>query len=399
MMSERKRNVKLTKRFVDSLKAQTKEQRFWDADVKGFGLRIWPSGKKVFIVRYRLPHQGSKHPPTTYTIGEYGVKTVEEARQDAKDIVSQAGKGLDAAQSRKKLKAEWTIKELGEEYFEKYVKIYNKPSVQKQIRRALDRKIYPRFGRRLVGHVTRRDVKEFIADMVATPTEANNTFAYFRKMFSYAVDAEIRPDNPCFRVKKHKTEHRKRIFEEVETEKILQALSKAEKEKRFYDSSTALIRFLFSTGFRIGEAVNLKWGEVYSDTMQVIMEDTKTGRSHRPISEHARQILLEQKGDNAEQDEDFVFVVPGTKKALSYSYLRIVWNYVRAETKIKKINIHDIRRTFLTIAGTISGNAFAVRDIGGHKDIATTSGYVQQNLKARQELMNNTAKAMLAKTA
>ena len=70
---------KLTKRTVDSLKSEAREYTVWDTALPGFGCRVWPSGKRTFILKYRVAggRSGTVRKPT---IGRLGAITVEEAR-------------------------------------------------------------------------------------------------------------------------------------------------------------------------------------------------------------------------------------------------------------------------------------------------------------------------------
>ena len=51
-MAERQYRT-LTKRTVDRLSVNGKDAIFWDSDLPGFGVRVYPSGKKVFVVQTR----------------------------------------------------------------------------------------------------------------------------------------------------------------------------------------------------------------------------------------------------------------------------------------------------------------------------------------------------------
>lgn len=69
--------VDLTKRAVDSARPAEHEWCLWDAQVKGFGLRVRPSGAKVYVVKYRHG-QGRDAPIGRYTIGRHGAPCTPE---------------------------------------------------------------------------------------------------------------------------------------------------------------------------------------------------------------------------------------------------------------------------------------------------------------------------------
>ena len=71
---------KLTKRLIDGTRPSDRDIFLWDTEVPGFGLRLWPSGKRIFILQYRTEHRHTRRP----VIGPYGVLTVEQARAIAR---------------------------------------------------------------------------------------------------------------------------------------------------------------------------------------------------------------------------------------------------------------------------------------------------------------------------
>src|SRR5437899_11765900 len=91
---------KITKRSVDAEQPGTKDRFVFDNEVKGFGLKITPAGKKVYILQYRMGGRGS--PTKRYTIGVHGVdKTPEQARVDAIRLRGQIRDHVDPASEKR----------------------------------------------------------------------------------------------------------------------------------------------------------------------------------------------------------------------------------------------------------------------------------------------------------
>src|SRR5215212_2554642 len=84
---------KLTKSTIDSLPSSTKDTIWWDTDLKGFGLKVTPTGRKVFLVQYRPA--GDRRNPRKYTIGEYGQVTPYQARVEAQRVLAERAAGRD----------------------------------------------------------------------------------------------------------------------------------------------------------------------------------------------------------------------------------------------------------------------------------------------------------------
>src|SRR3954452_24362625 len=84
---------KLTKSTIDPLPSSTKDIIWWDTDLKGFGLKVTPAGRKVFLVQYRPT--GDRRNPRTYTIGEFGPVTPHQARTEAQRVLAERPAGRD----------------------------------------------------------------------------------------------------------------------------------------------------------------------------------------------------------------------------------------------------------------------------------------------------------------
>ncbi|MGB5184749.1 MAG: Arm DNA-binding domain-containing protein, partial [Xanthobacteraceae bacterium] len=76
--------LRLTKFVIDDLAVLSKDTVYWDAGLPGFGVKVTPKGRKVFIVMYRLAGAGSRL--RKYTIGPYGRITLPMARAQAQKI-------------------------------------------------------------------------------------------------------------------------------------------------------------------------------------------------------------------------------------------------------------------------------------------------------------------------
>src|SRR5712691_11311896 len=97
--------IKMTKSNIDALPIGKSDVVYWDAGCPGFGVKITPKGRKVFIVRYRAGGAGSRL--RKYTIGPYGRVTLHQARAAALRIFAARTEGRDPAadkqQARRRL--------------------------------------------------------------------------------------------------------------------------------------------------------------------------------------------------------------------------------------------------------------------------------------------------------
>jgi len=76
--------IRVTKSAIDGLPARSKDTVYWDIGLPGFGVKVTPRGRKVFVVMYRLASAGSRL--RKYTIGPYGRVTLPMARAQAQKI-------------------------------------------------------------------------------------------------------------------------------------------------------------------------------------------------------------------------------------------------------------------------------------------------------------------------
>jgi len=108
--------TKLTKRYVESLTAPDAESILWDDELSGFGLRLYPSGRKVYVVQYKLHGRTRRK-----TLGKHGVVTADEARKDAKLVQADVARGADPSADRKARLRSPTIAELGQRFLKEHV--------------------------------------------------------------------------------------------------------------------------------------------------------------------------------------------------------------------------------------------------------------------------------------
>jgi hypothetical protein len=114
---------KLTKRIVDAAEVRTADYFIWDDDVPGFGLRVFPSGRKGYMVQFRAGRRSRR-----MSLGPSTVLTCEQARTRAIAIVSAARGGADPARERDAGRTAITVKELAERFDTEHIALRLKPS-------------------------------------------------------------------------------------------------------------------------------------------------------------------------------------------------------------------------------------------------------------------------------
>ena len=117
-------NQKLTKRFVESITPhETNELLLWDSELRGFGVRVFPTGRRTYFVQYRNQFGSTRRKK----IGVHGNITADQAREEAKKLLGDVAKGADPSKDAQKEKLKPTFQQLAAEYLEKYAKIKKAP--------------------------------------------------------------------------------------------------------------------------------------------------------------------------------------------------------------------------------------------------------------------------------
>ena len=116
-------HIKITKRMVDQIKADDADTFYWDADLPGFGVRVRGSGRKYYLVQYRVDGRVRR-----ITLGRHGAISTETARRRAMAAISEAKGGGDPAAARAERRKAVTMKQLGKRFLEEYVPNHCKPS-------------------------------------------------------------------------------------------------------------------------------------------------------------------------------------------------------------------------------------------------------------------------------
>ncbi|MEW6267311.1 MAG: site-specific integrase [Thermodesulfobacteriota bacterium] len=363
--------AKLTKRMIDTLKPAAQEVTLWDDQVKGFGLRLWPSGRKVFILMYRN-RQGRLR---KITLGEYGRLTVEEARRLARQTLADVAKGQDPAEDKQERRKALTVADLAERYIHEYAEPHKKPFSVFRDRQLIERFIVPALGRHKIAGVTRADVARLHHDVRNTPIQANRTLAVLSKMFSQAVLWGLRPDNvnPVKGITRFKENKRTRFLSGEELARVGQALQEAEKTE--HPSALLMLRLLLFTGARLSEIMTLKWNYVNLERGALDLPDSKTGAKIIPLSGPALEAL-----SNAPRLAGNPYVCPGLKEGLYFVDIHHVWERIRTRTGLSDVRIHDLRHSFASVAAAANMGLPLIGKLLGHTQAATTQRYAHLDL-------------------
>jgi integrase len=381
---------KITKRSVDALKLSPGRHTFlWDDELRGFGVRCLPSGLKVYVLKYRT--QGGRQ--RWLTLGQHGALTAEKARIKAGQEKAAISGGADPSAARQKKRREDTLTALANRYLAEHVAAHNKPSTAAEVKRIVENRIKPGLGNIKITELTRSDIKEWHQKMSGTPYEGNRALAYLSKLLSLAAkEWELRMDNPAIGVKRFPERARERFFSDSELTQIGGALAIVEREDAEPPGFILLVRLLATTGMRLGEALGLQWANVDLSGRAIRLSDAKAGARTVHLGAAAVAIL-----DAVLESERAGYVVHGADadKPLPFSTAQHAWDRLRNRAGIPDGRLHDLRHTAGTFAALAGANAFAVRDLLGHRTLAMTGRYVER----AADMVRATADAVSSRVA
>jgi integrase len=384
--SEATVQAKITKQAVEGVVPAPRTQFLWDTEIKGFGVKITPAGVRSYLVQYRLAGRGS--PTRRFTIGRHGSPwTADEARKAALRILVRVVDGIDPGQAKAEARREITVAALCDLYLDEGCATKKAGTVVND-RSRIARHIKPLLGRKRVSEVKRGDIERVLRDVAIGKTRknekagprariivrggrgvANRVIETLGSIFTFAVNHDLRADNPVRGIKKFAPRRIERFLTLAELARLGDALTTAEQEGE-NPSAIAAIRLLMLTGCRRGEILSLQWKHVDLEHGCLRLPDSKTGAKVVPLGEIVVQLLA-----SLPRLQDNPHVLPGARDGGHLIGLHKAWRRVQATAKLEGLRIHDLRHSFASVAVANGESLFLVGRVLGHKQARTTQIY------------------------
>jgi integrase len=324
--------ARLTVKSVETAAPSKDRREIPDGYVKGLYLIVQPSGAKSWAVRYR--HGGR---PRKYTIGNYPLYGLKEARERGIEALRAASEGRDPA-ATETLSVD-SIESAVEEFLERHVRRNYRPKPMRETERLLRSHVVEAWRGRRVSSIARADVRRMLDRIVerGTPIAANRVHSVTRGLFNWLVGQEIIAASPCAGLKAPAGNEgsRDRALSDDELCRVWQAADQL-------GPYGAMVRLLILTGQRRGEVAGMEWAELDLENRLWTLprERVKNDRRHEvPLSPQAAAIIqsLPRIGDK------YVFSVNGTAPANNFAD-----NCARLRGLLGDMSpwvIHDLRRT------------------------------------------------------
>ena len=387
----------LTKSVVTAAEARPERYILWDSKLPGFGVRVEASGAKSFIVRYRTGGGGRTAPRRYATVGRFGPLTVEDARKQARALLGSAAKGEDPAAERQAKRREMSVSALIELYEQEGCVVQRgarqgyamKPRTKTYTLSRLRHHVTPLLGSTRVGEVGPGEIERLVRDVAAGKTAkdevtgprkrirvrggegaARKVVRDLSAVFSFAVRRGIVPENPCAKAAVRKTDNRRERYLTMDEVARFGAAVDAVGDGGANAKAIAIAKLWLLTGCRREEIAALRWSEVDLERGLLVLADSKTGKSIRPLG-HAAAVILAA----IDVDPCSEFVFPAEFGENHYQGAKRIWAKIVTLAELPGVTPHTLRHTMGSIAIS-SGEALALTGaILGHANPRSTAIY------------------------
>jgi integrase len=380
----------LTKQIVEKTAPEPRRDLFiWDSRVPGFGVRIYPTGKRMYVFQYRTKGGQQRR----VAIGLHGPFTVERARDVAADLYEGVRKGRDPAeeQTTAARRARDNVEAVIEDFVERHLEGKGRAkSYIDDTRATFANHVLPRWHGRDIKAITRRDVIELLDAIgdAGKPIAANRTLAAVRKLFNWALQRGIIEASPVTLVEMPGAERkRERTLSSDEIQTVWAAAG------RLGYPFGHFFRMALATGQRREEVAQMRIEDADEGERiwTLSSEMTKAGRAHVvPLSALALDILNEAKeaarGLLAKPEDaepaTYVFTTRGDRPISGYSKAKARLDRAVATARseiglpdLEPWTIHDLRRTVGTGLGKLGISRLVIARVLNHADRTVTGIY------------------------
>jgi integrase len=327
--------IRLTKSAIDALPTSKSDVVYWDAGCPGFGVKVTPKGRKVFIALYRTGGAGSRL--RKYTIGPYGRVTLHQARVAAHKVFAAKLEGRDPA-AEKRAARRRIVADRVEDLLETFIaQRLSQNRSGGQIARLLRREVGKTWAGRSIHEISKRDVVEVVTaiEQRGAPAAANKALKATKTFLRWCVGRAVLDQSPAEGVPLPSKEvARDRVLDDNELAHVILAA------RKIGGPYGGIVELLALTGQRREEVAGLQREEL--DLAQRVWmlpkSRTKNGKAHVVHLSKQSMAVLKHAHDRG----PYVFSVLGTKPFQEFS---------RAKRRLDQLSgvtgwcLHDLRRT------------------------------------------------------
>ena len=358
---------KIRKRTVDRLSVEDRDAIFWDRDLPGFGVRVYPSGAKVYVVQSRGRGRSRR-----ITLGRHGALSADEARRRAARIIARIKTWDEPAAATPPPSV--TVSEFAGRYLREHVAVHCKPRTRVLYEATVRRHLVPALGNTEISAVNREQVASLYFRLRETPYAANRAVDVLARILDVAAEEGLRSPgapNPARSVERYKVRRLERFLSEEEFRRLGRVLDAASAGAGGASpAAIAAIRLLVLTGCRRSEILGLRWEHVDLGAGELRLPDSKTGARLVPLSPAAAEVIAglpRVAGDP--------WLIPGRSPGAPLKNLQYPWEILRARAGLDDVRIHDLRHSYASRALALGESLSMIGELLGHRRVRTTARY------------------------
>jgi integrase len=357
---------------------------YWDAALEGFGLRVYPSGRRTYVCSYRVRRR-----KRLATLGRADVLTLDQARKRAIAYLGKVASHEDPQDQVDQQRELKRVDELCAAFIEQHAK--KKKKSWKDDKSMLDRHIVPKLGSRLAVSITSADIEPIHAAIgTVHPFAANRLLEVIRKMFNWGKVAGFVPQStasPITGIVRFRERKRNRFITTTEMPRFIEALEQDDSEY-----ATHGLWLLLLTGMRSSELLHAKWIDIDWDMGTLFVGLTKNGEPLlAPLSDAAMERLRA-----VPRTLGNPHIICGQKAGQHLSGLGDALRRVLKRAGLENIRVHDLRRTVGSWLAQSGKSLHLIGDVLNHRDPKTTAGYAYFQTQQRREALTGHGERVLS---
>ncbi len=379
------------------MQPEDRAYRVYDSEKKGFGVRVAPSGVKTWFVEYRPYPGGRGTNKRRMSLGSTTSLEAPKAREKAKAVLTSVANGEDPAKERAEKRKELNLTQLIDLYEEEGCYVLRgirqgqpmKPTTKAYTLARLRNHVVPIIGDSRITNVTEGDIEKMVRMITAGKTAKNEkkegrgrvivkggegaarkVARDLSAVFTFAIRRKLVPENPCKNASIRKTDNqRTRYLTMAEIQRLGEALDTLQ-EQGVNPKALNIARLWALTGCRRDEIAGLKWDEVDFEHSCLMLDDSKTGRSVRPLAASALALLSE-----IPREDDSPYVFPATTGNGHFQGTKRIWPKAIALAKLPGVSPHTLRHTLGSSAISVGETMAMTGAILGHANPRSTAIY------------------------
>jgi len=385
--------ARLTKREVDSLRPLPDRDVFaWDGEIRGFGVRVKPTGSKTYFVQYRNADGRTRR----LVIGKHGILATDEARDLGRQKLAEVCKGDDPSAERRAARAGMTIADICDWYLKegragRLLGRNRRPIKVTTLNGDAGRiavHIKPLIGARPIRGFILADVEKFQAEIAAGrsltrakkkgrggrttggPGVAGRAVSTLRGLLGHARRHGLIETNPALGVRIVASNRKLRWLNRDELTILGAAMAAAERQGE-HPTGLAAIRALLLTGFRRLEMLGMHRAWIRDKEHSICLPETKTGQQVRIVGQAAIDLLMEQP-----RRDDSPFVFPADWGDGHFIGVVRVLDRICARAGLEGVTPHILRHTFASMAAELGFSELTIAGLLGHASRGVTQRYI-----------------------